>query len=90
MYFCKKIESAFPKDVIAGSYPDHGVLFFSYARKGEICPDDCPGPGDRCPTFGRNKPKNITEYTRELNNTVPGWVFESHQMKPGVGGLKGK
>jgi hypothetical protein len=21
---------------------------------------------------------------------LPGWVFESHQMKPGIGGLKGE
>jgi hypothetical protein len=89
MYFFKAIESGIPEDVIAGSYPEHGMLFFSYAREGEICPDGCPGPKDRCPTFGRKKPKTITEYVRELVNTVPGWVFESHQMKPGIGGLKG-
>jgi len=87
--FFKTLALAFPEDVIAGSYPEYGMLFFSYAREGEICPDGCPGPRDRCPTFGRNKPKTITEYTRELNNTIPGWVFESHQMKPGIGGLKG-
>lgn len=23
-------------------------------------------------------------------HTIPGWVFESHQMKPGTGGLKGE
>lgn len=85
----KELESVFPEDVIAGSYPEHGMLFFSYAREGEICPDGCPGPRDRCPTFGREKPKTITEYTRELVRTIPGWVFESHQMKPGIGGLKG-
>lgn len=89
MSFFKTIASEFPEDVIAGSYPEYGMLFFSYANEGEICPDDCPGPRDRCPTFGRKKPKNITEYTRELIHTIPGWVFESHQMKPGIGGLKG-
>ncbi|MDY9925542.1 hypothetical protein [Methanosarcina sp.] len=87
--FFKAIESGIPEDVIAGSYPEHGMLFFSYAREGEICPDGCPGPRDKCPTFGRKKPKTITEYTRELIRTIPGWVFESHQMKPGIGGLKG-
>ncbi|WP_269851680.1 hypothetical protein [Methanosarcina horonobensis] len=79
----------FPEDVIAGSYPEDGMLFFSYAREGEICLDGCPGPRDRCPTFGRKKPKTITEYTGELVHTISGWVFESHQMKPGIGGLKG-
>lgn len=81
---------AFPEDVIAGRYPEHGMLFLSYAREGEICPDGCPGPKDRCPTFGRKKPETITEYTGKLVNKLPGWVFESHQMKPGIGGLKGK
>lgn len=89
MSFFKTLASMFPEDVIAGSYPEYGMLFFSYAREGEICPDGCPGPRDRCPTFGRKKPKTITEYTRELVRTIPGWVFESHQMKPGIGGLKG-
>ncbi|MCC4771441.1 hypothetical protein FXV91_15100 [Methanosarcina sp. DH2] len=89
MSFFKTIASVFPEDVIAGSYPEHSMLFFSYAREGEICPDGCPGPRDKCPTFGRKKPKTITEYTRELIHTIPGWVFESHQMKPGIGGLKG-
>lgn len=89
MSFFKTIELGIPEDVIAGSYPEHGMLFFSYAKEGEICPDGCPGPRDRCPTFGRKKPKTITEYAGELLHTIPGWVFESHQMKPGIGGLKG-
>lgn len=89
MSYFKTLGAMFPEDVIAGSYPEHGMLFFSYAREGEICPDGCPGPRDRCPTFGRKKPRTITEYTRELVHTIPGWVFESHQMKPGIGGLKG-
>jgi hypothetical protein len=89
MSFFKSIEAAFPEDVIAGSYPEQGMLFFSYARDGEICPDGCPGPREYCPTFGRKKPKTITEYARELRHTIPGWVFESHQMKPGIGGLRG-
>lgn len=90
MPFFETLAAVFPEDVIAGSYPEYGMLFFSYAREGEICPDGCPGPRDRCPIFGRNKPKTITEYSRELNNTISGWVFESHQMKPGIGGLKGE
>jgi hypothetical protein len=65
------------------------MLFFSYAKEGEICPDGFPGPRDCCPTFGWEKPKTITEYARELRHTIPGWVFESHQMKPGIWGLKG-
>ncbi|HET8685360.1 MAG TPA: hypothetical protein VFM18_01700 [Methanosarcina sp.] len=90
MAFFEKLASLFPDDVVAGRYPEHGMLFFSYAREGEICPDGCPGPRDRCPTFGRKKPETITEYTRKFLRNLPGWVFESHQMKPGIGGLKGR
>jgi hypothetical protein len=89
MSFFEKLAASFPDDIIAGSYPEYGMLFLSYAREGEICPDGCPGPRDRCPTFGRKKPETITEYARKLFQHLPGWVFESHQMKPGIGGLKG-
>lgn len=89
MSFFEKLAASFPDDVIAGNYPENGMLFFSYAREGEICPDGCPGPRDRCPTFGRKKPETVTEYTQKLLRNLPGWVFESHQMKPGIGGLKG-
>lgn len=89
MSFFEKLAASFPDDVIAGNYPENGMLFFSYAREGEICPDGCPGPRDRCPTFGWKKPETVTEYTRKLLRNLPGWVFESHQMKPGIGGLKG-
>lgn len=88
--FFEKIASVFPEDVIAGRYPEQGILFLSYAREGEICPDSCPGPRKRCPTFGRKKPETITEYTGKLKSKLPGWLFESHQMKPGIGGLKGE
>ncbi len=88
--FFEDIAASFPEDVIAGLYPEQGMLFFSYAREGEICPDGCPGPRDHCPTFGRKKPETITEYTGKLVNKLPGWAFESHQMKPGTGGLKGE
>jgi len=66
MSFFENIADAFPEDVIAGRYPEQGMLFFSYAREGEICPDGCPGPRDRCPTFGRKKPETITEYAKKL------------------------
>ena len=89
MSFFEKLASSFPDDIIAGRYPEYGMLFLSYAREGEICPDGCPGPRDRCPTFGRKKPETITEYARKLLQHLPGWVFESYQMKPGIGGLKG-
>lgn len=89
MSFFEKLAASFPDNIIAGSYSEYGMLFLSYAREGEICPDGCPGPRDRCPTFGRKKPETITEYARKLLQHLPGWVFESYQMKPGIGGLKG-
>lgn len=89
MSFFEKLAAPFPDDLISGRYPEYGMLFLSYAREGEICLDGCPGPRDRCPTFGRKKPETITEYTQKLLRYLPGWVFESHQMKPGIGGLKG-
>ena len=89
MIFFENIVREFPESILAGQSPEQGMLFFSYARAGEICPDDCPGPRTHCPTFEREKPQTITEYVRKLTKKLPGWVFESHQMKPGIGGLKG-
>lgn len=88
--FFEDIAAAISEDVITGRYPEQGMLFFSYAREGETCPDSCPGPRGHCPTFGRKKPETITEYTAKLAGKLPGWIFESHQMKPGIGGLKGE
>jgi len=87
--FFENIEATFPENIIASSCPEQGTLFFFYAREGEICPDGCPSPREYCPTFERKKLKTITEHVRELRHTISGWVFESHQMKPGIGGLKG-
>ena len=89
MAFFESLVSAFPKDIVAGSYPEHGAIFFSYAQPGEICPDNCPGKENYCRTFAREKPRTITSYVREVASIYPGRVFESCQMKPGIGGIKG-
>ena len=89
MTFFEKIVREFPESILAGQSPEQGMLFFSYARAREICPDGCPGPRTHCPTFEREKPETITEYVRKLTKKLPGWIFESYQMKPGIGGLKG-
>ncbi|MGB9927015.1 MAG: hypothetical protein ACPK85_01265 [Methanosarcina sp.] len=88
--FFENVAGELPENIIAGRYPEQGILFLSYARAGEICPDGCPGPRTHCPTFDRKKPETVTEYVRKLRKTLPGWVFESYQMKPGIGGLKGE
>ena len=89
MAFFESLVSAFPQGIIAGSYPEHGTIFFSYAQPGEICPDNCPGPENYCSTFSRIKPRTITSYVREAALVYPGHVFESYQMKPGIGGVRG-
>jgi hypothetical protein len=89
MAFFESLVSAFPKDIVAGSYPEHGAIFFSYAQPGEICPDNCPGQESYCRTFARKKPRTITSYVRDLTSSYPGQVFESYQMKPGIGGIRG-
>ncbi|WP_292465282.1 hypothetical protein [Methanolobus sp.] len=87
-YF-ENIVTTFPKDIVAGNYPEHGAIFFSYAQPGEICPDNCPGQESYCRTFARKKPRTITSYVRDLTSSYPGQVFESYQMKPGIGGIRG-
>lgn len=89
MTFFEKIVRELPENILAGQNPEQGMLFLSYARAGEICPDGCPGPRTHCPTFEREKPQTITVYVRKLTKKLPGWVFESYQMKPGIDGLKG-
>lgn len=89
MNFFEIIVRELPENILAGQNPEQGMLFLSYARAGEICPDGCPGPRTHCPTFEREKPETITEYVRKLTKKLPGWIFESYQMKPGIGGLKG-
>ncbi|WP_319508545.1 hypothetical protein [uncultured Methanolobus sp.] len=80
---------ALPENIVVfNSLPD-GVIMFSYAKMGEICPDNCMGPEKYCYNFKREKPETITAYVRKLLSLYTGWVFESWQMKPGIGGIKG-
>ncbi|AGB49013.1 hypothetical protein Metho_0764 [Methanomethylovorans hollandica DSM 15978] len=87
--FFDQFVSHFPENIRAGLYPAQGIAMLSYARPGEICPDGCPGPEKFCPNFRREKPKTITNYLRDLFPLIKGWVFESYQMKPGIGAMKG-
>ncbi len=83
------IRSRFPEELVVFSSPEHGAIMLSYARIGEICPDNCMGPAGYCSNFSREKPDTITGYTRSLMPDYMGWVFESCQMKPGIGGIRG-
>lgn len=81
---------------------ENGVVYLSYAKLDEICPDNCSGPEEYCPNFKREKPITITRYLKdfyEVKNTViieknkiPKFIIinESYQLMPGLGGLKGK
>lgn len=87
--FFNQFTSHFPKNIIASLYPTQGIAMLSYARRGEICPDGCAGPENFCPNFRREKTKTVTNYVRDLSPYIKGWVFESYQMKPGIGAMRG-
>ncbi len=79
-----------PENIIRDVYPESGTIILSYAKQGEVCRDNCIGPEHYCPHFKREKPKTITEYSRGLSGYITGWVFESIQMKGGLGGILGE
>lgn len=83
------IISELPEGIVLFNSPSGAVIMLSYAKMGEICPDNCMGAEKYCYNFNREKPGTITAYVRKLQSTHKGWVFESCQMKPGIGGIKG-
>lgn len=83
------VMSKLPEEIVVFNSPADGVIMFSYAKMGEICPDNCMGPEKYCYNFKREKPETITAYVKKLLSSHKGWVFESCQMKPGIGGIKG-
>lgn len=85
----QEIISDIPQHLILRSDPFKGVIILSYAEENEICPEDCFGPESYCPNFGRPKEYTITEIVSKLSLKYKGFIFESHQIKEGLGGLKG-
>jgi hypothetical protein len=83
------ILSLLPEKNVVFSSPKDGAIMLSYAKTGEICPDNCMGPAEYCYNFKREKPETITAYARKLLPFYKGWIFESCQMKPGIGGIRG-
>jgi len=81
---------------------EQGLACLSYAKEGEICPDNCTGPKDYCPNFQREKPVTITNYLKRFfgvsgnlliksNNELELYnINESIQLQSGLGGLRGK
>ena len=45
---------------------EKGIIYLSYAKIDEICPDNCFGPEHYCPNFKREKPITITRYLKEF------------------------
>jgi len=64
-----------------------GQYYLSLADS--ICPDDCPEPAGRCTLTGLPRKEPLFKMLAGLK--VPGWrtvVLRSHQLAPGVGGIK--
>lgn len=88
-------------ELILNQMTEEGVVYLSYAKIDEICPDNCSGPISYCPNFKREKPKTITQYLKSYYGTSNSInirkeeiseitiINESYQLLPGLGGLKG-
>ena len=88
-------------ELILSSNFEQGIVFMSYAKSNEICPDNCVGPPNFCPHFKREKSITITFFLRKcyeidkyINISNDDLIkiliiIESYQLKPGLGGLKG-
>ncbi|MBD3352447.1 MAG: hypothetical protein GF364_13245, partial [Candidatus Lokiarchaeota archaeon] len=75
-YLEKYIESI-PNDLIISKDSDLSVIMLSYAKEGEICPDNCTGPEGYCPHFHREKPVTMVQVAKNLKKGgLKGWIFE--------------
>jgi len=80
---------------------EKGIVYLSYAKIDEICPDNCFGPEDYCPNFKREKPITVTRYLKKFFQILNHFRFlkesiskiiiinESIQLIAGLGGLEG-
>jgi len=90
------------KNIILNYIKEKAVIYLSYAKINEICPDYCSGPLKYCPNFKREKPISISSYLKNyfeakevikiINSDFIKIIIlaESYQLMPGLGGLKGK
>ena len=90
------------KNIILNYIKEKAVVYLSYAKVNEICPDNCSGPLKYCPNFKREKPISISSYLKnyfEAKDVIKiikkdfikiMILAESYQLMPGLGGLKGK
>ena len=89
-------------DLILSYNLDQGLVYLSYCKIDEICPDNCVGPENYCPNFKREKPITITKYFQNYYQLTNHFRFledksltviivgESYQLMGGLGGLKGE
>ncbi|MFO8019645.1 MAG: hypothetical protein R6U96_13545 [Promethearchaeia archaeon] len=87
-------------DILLDSVDSKGVVYLSYAKKDEVCPDNCSAPPDYCPHLKREKPNTITNYLLKFFNAQKGFdlqkqkreikiIVESTQLRGGLGGIPG-
>ena len=88
-------------ELLLGTNSEQAVVYLSYAKLDEICPENCAGPVIYCPNFKREKPVTITQYLKEYYNATDIVkiehdepvniivIVESQQLGAGLGGLKG-
>lgn len=98
----KKFLENIDPELLLNQMTEKGILYLSYAKIDEICPDNCSGPISYCPNFKREKPVTITEYLKNYYGTINSVnikkdkiskiviINESYQLMPGLGGLKGE
>ncbi len=85
-----RITKEFQKPLNVTTVVPEGILTLSYAQPGEICPSQCIGPKDYCPTFNRKKEKTITQLIIEATKENPSkFLLESRQLTKGLGGIPG-
>src|SRR4030042_3493198 len=66
-----RIAKQFSKPLNMSPNPQEGIIILSYAQPGELCPPQCLGPLDFCPTFNRKKEKTITVLVAEVTKPSP-------------------
>ncbi len=66
---------------------ESGDLYVSFADF--LCPDDCPEPAGFCTATGKPREGNLFDRLAGLDRPeFPVQVVRSHQLAPGVGGLR--
>ncbi len=85
-----QLAKAFRAPLNISSKPTDGILTLSYAQPGEVCPPQCAGPKDFCPTFHRKKEKTVTQLVTDVTKANPSmFLVESQQLTKGLGGIPG-